>query len=450
MSFCPKTLLATLRELPAASGYCVALSGGLDSTVLLHALASLRTRLPSPLRALHIDHGIQADSPRWGEHCQRLCDGLGVPLRQIRVTLGCQRADGLEATARKARYRAFEETLGEGEVLLSAHHRDDQTETLLLQLLRGGGVHGLAGMPWLRPLGRGLLARPLLGQSRAELQAYAEAQGLAWIEDPSNRDTRLERNYLRHELLPLLEQRRAGVGKVLARSAEHFAENAQLLDELAEQDQAACLTAAGLALGPLRQLSAERQRNLLRYHIRQLGLALPDHRRLAAIMRDLIPAAEDASPLVQWPGAEVRRYRDTLYVMPPLPPLPPDDWAQPWDGKGELPLPHGLGRYRFVATEGGLRDEALQDGALSIRLRRGGERLRLPGQAHHQSLKKLLQQADIPPWQRARLPLVYIDGALAQVAGLWTDAAFAAEQGQTGCMLLPDKHHYAFRIEIKG
>ena len=429
MSFSPQTLFATLHELPQPSGYCVALSGGLDSSVLLHALGVLRERLSAPVTALHIDHGIHPDSSRWGEDCARLCAGLGIPLRQVVVALGCQKADGLEGTARKVRYQAFKEALGEGELLLSAHHRDDQVETLLLQLLRGGGVHGMAGMPLLRPLGRGYLARPLLHTTRAELLEYAQAHGLHWIEDPSNTDTRLERNFLRHELIPLLVQRRAGVGRVLARSATHFAESAALLDELAELDLARCRVDEGLAIGPLHQLSPARQRNLLRYFIRQYRLPLPDQRRLQAIQCDLLTAAADAMPLVCWPGAEVRRYRDVLYVMPPLPPVPASNWYQDWDGQGDLILPAGLGHYRLEPMPAGLRADCVQGDGLQIRLRQGGERIRLPGQTQHHSLKKLLQQAAIPPWLRDRLPLLYIHGKLAQVAGLWTDAAFADGEG---------------------
>lgn len=436
MSFFPPSLLATLRALPAPTGYCVALSGGLDSTVLLHALAALREELALPISALHVDHALQADSARWAEHCAGLCSGLSIPLRQVRVEVGCCKDKGLEATARQARYRAFEEALAEGEMLLSAHHQDDQAETLLLQLLRGGGVHGMAGMPPLRRLGRGWLARPLLDVARAGLLAYAKAQGLRWIEDPSNRDTHLERNYLRHELIPQLARRRAGVGKVLARSAAHFAENAELLDELAATDLQACATDEGLLIPVMARLSLPRQRNLLRYFIRQQGLPLPDHRRLRSILDDLIPAASDAAPLVVWPGAELRRYRDTLYAMPPLPPLPETDWQQDWNGQGTLDLPDGLGRYGFVPQPGGLLAASLPGAKLQIRLRRGGERLHLPGHGHHQSLKNLLQQAAVPPWRRERLPLLYIDGQLAQVADLWTDAAFAAGEGQDGFLLV--------------
>lgn len=434
MSFSPQSLLDSLHELPRPRAYCVALSGGLDSTVLLHALVVLRDELALPLSALHVDHGLQAASIQWDEHCVALCQRLSVPLRRARVEVGCYKDKGLEASARRARYQAFEAQLGEGEMLLSAHHQDDQAETLLLQLFRGGGVHGLAGMPRLRSLGSGCLARPLLDVTRAELLTYAEAHGLAWIEDPSNQDIRLERNFWRHELLPQLAQRRAGVTKVLARSAAHFAENAELLDELAALDLLACAEGDGLAIPAITSLSLPRQRNLLRYFIRQRGLPLPDHRRLQAILGDLIPAAADALPEVVWPGAELRRYRDTLYAMSPLPTRPAADWQQPWDGQGELVLPAGLGRYHLQSMPGGLRPACLQ-GELTVRLRRGGERLRLPGRTQHVDLKNLFQQAGIPPWQRERLPLLYLDGKLAQVAGLWTDAAFAVAQGEMGYML---------------
>ncbi|MBE0510641.1 MAG: tRNA lysidine(34) synthetase TilS [Gammaproteobacteria bacterium] len=435
MSFSSETLLATLQDLPTPTGYCVALSGGLDSTVLLHAMAVLRESLSVPLRALHIDHGIDADSARWGDHCAALCADLAIPLDCLRVTLHERKAQGLEASARQARYAAFDEALDAGEMLLSAHHRDDQTETLLLQLLRGGGVHGMAGMPLVRQLGQAYLARPLLGVARAELLAYAQSQGLRWIEDPSNLDTRLERNYLRHRLIPQLEQRRAGQAKVLARSAAHFAENAELLDELAAVDLAACADGEALMIPALLRRSPARQRNLLRFFVRQAGLPLPDHRRLQAILDDLLPAAADAEPRVSWPGAELRRYRDRLYAMPPLPALPEAGWQQEWDGQEVLRLPGGLGDYRLLPQQGGLAPSCLQGQVLTIRLRGGGERLRLPGHAHHASLKTLFQQRGIPPWQRARVPLLYLDGVLAQVAGFWTEAAFAVAQGERGYML---------------
>jgi tRNA(Ile)-lysidine synthase len=341
---------------------------------------------------------------------------------------------GLEAAARQARYRVFEQVVGEGDVLLTAHHRDDQAETLLLQLLRGGGVHGLAAMPRQRPLGRGRLIRPLLGVTRDTLKAYAEGQGLTWIDDPSNFDISLDRNYLRHELLPQLAERRGGIREVLARSAGHFAESARLLDELAALDrQQVQGNGNRLSVAALTALSPERCRNLLRYHLRRLGLPLPQHKHLQRILEEVLTAAEDAGPVVSWPGAEVRRYRGYLHCMPPLPALPDTAVLSEWDGGEALKLPQGPGQLTLECREGrGVSPSRLKGRTCQFRLRRGGERLQPVGRNEHHALKKLYQECGVPPWERERRPLLYVDGVLAQVAGLWTAAEFAAEAGEEG------------------
>jgi len=430
-------LLSTLQALPPASRYWLAFSGGLDSTVLLHLMAGLRDELGAPVCALHIDHGLSPRSADWSAQCRHLCESLGVPLTVERVTVSDRQLKGLEAAARHARYGVFERLLGEGEMLLSAHHRDDQAETLLLQLLRGGGVHGLAAMPQQRPLGKGLLARPLLGLGREALMVYAREHGLHWSDDPSNFDTSLERNYLRHILLPQLAERRAGIREVLARSAGHFAESARLLDELAAMDRPAALVGEStLSVGVLKAMSPERCRNLLRFHVRRLGLALPEHRHLLRIQQEVLYAAEDAMPLVTWPGAEVRRYRDELYFMPPLPPLPASALTIDWAGEGDVTLPHSLGRVEPRRVTGqGLALSRLRQGRCELRLRRGGERLQPAGRQEHHALKKLYQEAGVPPWERERRPLLYLDGQLAQVVGRWTAAEFAARAGEEGVML---------------
>lgn len=427
-------LLTTLQALPPASRYFVAFSGGLDSTVLLHLMASLRDELNAGLVALHIDHGLSRHSAEWSAQCGAFCERLDVAFEPHRATVEQQAGHGLEAAARHARYAVFEEVLGKGEVLLCAHHRDDQAETLLLQLLRGGGVHGLAAMPPVRPLGQGLLARPLLEQPREALRHYAEAEGLAWIEDPSNFDTGLERNYLRHTLLPQLTGRREGIRDVLVRSAGHFAESAALLDELAAQDLAqAERPQAALSVEVLTGLSPQRCRNLLRYAIRQRGLPLPDHRHLHRILAEVLPASVDAMPLVAWPGAEVRRYRDRLYLLSPLPPPPQSALALEWSGGDEMRLPDGLGVMRLRRQQGeGIRPSHLQTRTCSIRWRQGGEVLQPAGRGEHHALKKLYQEAGLPPWERNRRPLLYLDGQLAQVAGLWSAAEFAASPGEEG------------------
>ncbi len=438
-------LLTTLKSLPPAPCYWVAYSGGLDSTVLLHLMSSLREQLEVPLLALHVDHALSEHSTEWSRHCRDVCDGLDISLTVERVSVARDNGDGLEAAARHARYGVFEQVLGQGEALLCAHHRDDQAETLLLQLLRGGGVHGLASMPVQRALGKGLLLRPLLGRPRAELEAYAREHDLKWIDDPSNFDTTLERNYLRHTLLPQLEERRAGMHKVLARSAANFAESAHLLDELAMEDRRAALgEGAVLSLSVLRGLSPARCRNLLRYHCRQLGLPLPGVSQLQQVVEALLPAAEDAMPKVSWPGVEVHRYRDRVFFMPPLPALPPQPFAVHWDGAEEIALPEALGSVRVQRERGeGVSVQKLHGVRCELHLRQGGESLALPGRQGHHDLKKLYQEAGVPPWERERRPLLYVEGELAQVPGLWTAENFAATEKEEGIML----HWSLFAIE---
>ncbi len=427
-------LLHALQNLPPASRYRVAFSGGLDSTVLLHLMASLRDELDVDISAIHVDHGLSAHSVEWSEQCGAFCTRLGMPFLLRKVTVEHQAEHGLEAAARHARYRVFEEVLGEGEILLTAQHRDDQAETLLLQLLRGGGVHGLAAMPRSRHLGGGFIARPLLSQSREALRCYAEEKGLVWIEDPSNFDTGLERNYLRHTLLPQLAERRIGIREVLVRSAGHFAESAALLDDLALQDLAhAEREQATLSVEALKKLSPERCRNLLRYAIRQRSLPLPDHRHLHRILDEVLSASVDAMPLVAWPGAEVRRYRDRLYLLSPLFPLPESLPELLWSRGSEERLPHGLGvlRMRLVPGEG-ICLHRLRAGTCTIRWRVGGERLQPVGRAGTHELKKLYQEAGVPPWERRRRPLIYLDGKLAQVPGLCSAADVAAAPEEEG------------------
>lgn len=420
--------------MPSAHHYRVAFSGGLDSTVLLHLLSSLRNELGVAISALHIDHGLFEHSTEWSGQCRRFCERLGVPFELHRIEVKRQGEHGLEAAARHARYQVFEAVLGEGEMLLTAHHRDDQAETLLLQLLRGGGVHGLAAMPHSRHLGRGVIARPLLEQSRETLRVYAAASELEWIEDPSNFDTGLERNWLRHTLLPQLEERRAGIRDVLVRSAGHFAESAHLLDDLALQDLAhAEQEQATLSVKALRRLSPERCRNLLRYAIRQRGLPLPDHRHLHRILDEVMSASEDAMPLVAWTGAEVRRYRNALYLLAPLPPAPEASLELPWQGESELALPNGLGAVRLRQVLGeGIASQHVPAKGVSLCWRTGGERLQPAGRGGRHELKKLYQEAGIPPWERSRRPLVYLNGELAQVPGLCTAANIAASPDETG------------------
>ncbi|HRX71836.1 MAG: tRNA lysidine(34) synthetase TilS [Gammaproteobacteria bacterium] len=426
----------------------VGYSGGLDSHVLLHGLAMHRPYwLTQKLEAIYVDHGLQTASAVWGEHCAEVCRDLNMPFRVLKIDARPVPGESPEAAARRARYAALAAELGFDSALLTAHHRDDQAETLLLQLLRGAGPYGLAAMPAVSRLGQGRLLRPFLEVDRAELLAYAGKHGLRWIEDASNTDTGFDRNYLRHRVLPLLRERWPAVNRTLSRSARLCAETAAWLDEEAVADLARVATQHPdrLAVPVLRELSAVRQRNLLRHWLRRLHLPIPDARQLQQIVHDMLTAAADRNPCIRWPGAEVRRYRNALYAMPPLKPHDARRtlvWRSAGDRWPPLDLP-GIGRLELRKTVGeGLRAEMLQSGSLLVAFRQGGERFRPVGRVHGQELKKLLQEAGIPPWDRERLPLVYgvkegvIAHPLLAVVGLGSAADFAAGSGEMGWLVI--------------
>ncbi len=425
MALSPPRLLASLLGLSAGSAsptaYRVALSGGLDSSVLLHALTcAWHDGLP-PLRAVHVNHGLQAEAEAWAEHCRRFCAGLGVELSLLRVDARARAGESPEATARHARYQALAELLQTNEALLTAHHRDDQAETLLLQLLRGAGPRGLAAMPPSRRLGAGLLLRPLLEYDRAELEAYARQHSLVWVEDPSNREHAFERNFLRHQVMPLLRQHWPGLNKTLVRSARACAEAAALNEQLAQQDLGPAQGEV-LPLARLRALPPARRRNVLFHWLRCQGAGLPSAAQMAQL-EQIAAAAQDATPQVGWGEWVVWRYRDALYLLSRAETRPLCGVLE-WDGRTPLVLP-GLGRLEAHPVRGrGLRSDTLE-GCLQIRFRRGGERCRIRGQGHRRALKKLLQDAGVPPWQRWRIPLLFIDDQLAAVIGHWVCEPFA-------------------------
>ncbi|MFK8330255.1 tRNA lysidine(34) synthetase TilS [Pseudomonas sp. BJa5] len=396
-----------------APAWCVALSGGLDSTVLLHLLAQLSHKRPlPPIRAIHIHHGLQAAADAWPAHCQRLCDDLGVELRVIHV----QVAPGasLEQGAREARYGAFAKALLAGEVLLTGQHREDQAETLLFRLLRGAGLRGLGAMPGQRPLGQGVLVRPLLDVARRDVQAYAEEHGLAWIKDPSNSDTHYARNFLRHQVFPALLQRWPQAAQSLARSAEHLGEAQGLLDEVAREDLARATTSsrfdwlglASLDLDVLRELSPARQRNALQYWLAQ-RTRLPDTRHWAG-WESLRDAASDGRPLWGLTDGELHRSNERIWWLAGdwlRVPVGHQVWADPAES---LKLAHN-GSVTLSGT--------LPQGPLHIAYRQGGERLSISGRGQR-DLKRLLNELQVPQFVRTRLPLLYCGEQLLAVANL--------------------------------
>ena len=433
-----EALLAQLRgqlqEFPRVA-LCVAFSGGVDSTALLGALARLRPR-SFALRAVHVDHGLHPDSARWGGECRRLARRLGVPIRVVRVEVRAAPGASLEEAARTARYRALGAGLKRGEVLLTAHNQDDQLETVLLQLFRGCGLAGLAAMPADAPFGASRLLRPLLGFTRAQLAEWVEAEGLPVVLDASNADERFDRNYLRHRVLPAVRERWSGVAAAVARTARHAAEGQQLLESLARADVERASDGAGLSAKSLRALPLARRRNALRWWIARSGRTLPDARRLDQIAVALLEARPDAHPHVTWGDARIERHAERLSIEPASGPAgrSTPGLEVVWDPSCEprCELPPGCGALELHRDAHGPLDldalEALGP-ALTVRWRRGGERLRVRSGEGRRALKSLLQEARVPPDERARLPLVFCDDTLVAAGDLWLDARVRAGAG---------------------
>lgn len=435
MSISAAQLLEQLAQMPAISRFRVAYSGGCDSHVLLHALASARDQLTAPLEAIHINHGLSPRAGEWAQHCRRVCDALAVPLVEVDVHAHPGLGESPEAAAREARYSAWRELLLPNEGLLLAQHQDDQAETLLLQLLRGSGPKGLAAMPRIAPFAGGWLGRPLLDYPRTALRRYAAEHALEWIEDPSNADTELDRNYLRHELMPVLQARWPSANVTLARAARHQGEAAALLDDLAALDYAHCRDEQEdcLQLAPLQALSPPRQRNLLRYWLAErLSLPVPDSRHLNRILDEVLYAAPDAMPRVSWAGVEVRRYAGHLYALATRPAPGAVAW-QAWDPLQQPRLEVGGQVLQAEPCRGeGLSRRQIEAHGLQVGFRHGGEWCRPAGRGHRHELKKLLQEWRVPPWHRSEIPLIRIDGEIAQVVDYCYCDPFAAQADEPG------------------
>ena len=431
MTFSEGLLRDKLSELETAAGnpsrYVVAFSGGLDSTVLLHSLQPLARSKGVELLAVHVDHGLQPESADWSRHCEAIASALGVSYRSLEVNVQLESGRGPEASAREARYSALHGQLEIGDWLLSAHHREDQAETLLLNLVRGTGPAGIAGIGELRRFGPGWLARPMIDVERSALEEYARRHELEWIEDPSNADRRFDRNFLRHEVLPRLRSRWSDISARLQRSARNASEASQLLADLAVID----LENLGgrpqrLPIDGLLALSAARQRNVIRFALRSLGLSTPTALQLARVLDELIPARADAQPLVRWPGAAVRRYRNAIYLLPEK--LQVTRPAGPV-GRSPLSLGDGLGVLRFERGARQGLSEALFERGLTLSFRQGGEEFQPLGHTHTRKLKKLLQEEGVVPWMRDRLPLLFAGDELVAVGDLWLAASAASKPG---------------------
>ena len=411
----------------------VGFSGGLDSTALLHMLAALPAARERSLTALHVCHGLHPDAQHWAQQCAAFAAALGVPFQRIEVTVSGIAAEGLEAAARRARHAAFAQCLPAPGVFALAHHRDDQAETLLLRLLHGAGHEGLAGMRLLRPLQRNETARwlwrPLLDVPRTTLIDYAHEHALDFIDDPANADPRHARNRLRHTALPALNAAFPDATARIAAAAQRLREEADALDALAFDLLHRYRNASdgSLACMPLRTCPPALARRLVGAWLDASGLPRPPPGIWPQLLPDLVNARQDATPVLAWRGARLRRHRDCLHADAGIS-NPHGDWSLDWDGTMPLALPDGLGALAFEPAP-------VHPARFHVRPRRGGETLHLNG--HHRVVKKLLQEASVPPWQRDTLPLLLdADGRLLSIAGRWNDDAFSHHLAQTNTRLV--------------
>ena len=418
-----RRLVALVPGFPNAR-FAVALSGGLDSVSLLAALHEQQHsggRIPAAfrIRAIHVDHGLQAQSVEWARFCRRLCRSLRVPLSVRRVSVPRRAGLSIEAAAREARYAALARGLQDDETLLTAHHLDDQLETFLLQLMRGAGVSGLAGIAAATRLGQGRMVRPLLPWRREALETWTRERGLSWVDDASNLNTRFDRNYLRHVVLPPLLARWPAAPRVVARSASHLAESRELLEVLASADLAQVALGGVLRLEPLQRLSAARRRNAVRAWLARAGLPTPDSVHLQRIIEELPAARADANPAVVWRGAIVRRFRGALYCAA-HPGAPPPVAAIEWDWhrRRTLFLGPGLGWLRLRADPRGTIERAVLPNRLQVRFRGRGEQVRMPGRSQRRTVKELLRAGGVLPWMRDRVPLLFAGTLCVAIGGL--------------------------------
>lgn len=411
-------------------------SGGLDSCVMLH-MAWRFSQQYSHIHVVpvHIHHGLQASADNWAEHCIEVAASWALPCHVERVSVIPQPRTSLESLARDARYHALRHYMGPNTALLTGHHLDDQAETFLLAMKRGSGVKGLSAMGPSKPFADGQLLRPLLSYSRQQLHAYAVEHGLVWIEDTSNNDLAFDRNFLRHHIVPALNSRWQGASHSIARSAQHCAESQVLLNELADIDLGdTCVTSDSLPITLLEPLSEPRRNNLLRYWLSAHHAPMPSAAILQQVWQSVALSREDAQAQVVWQGWQIRRYQHALYLLPKTEPL------QAWEpiAVNDLaqPVCFSCGRIlEFQQLSDGVRlrqpDAAL---AVSVQFNVAGLRFRPHNRSHSRPLKKWWQEWQVPPWQRASVPLLFFGDELVAVVGYGIAADWVAVEHQSGVM----------------
>lgn len=414
--------------------FFVGYSGGVDSHVLLHLCASI-PQLKDKLTAVYVHHGLQAEADAWAGHCEKTAIGLGVGFIALRVNAKAMPGESPEEAARNARYAAFKTLIHRDDVLLLAQHREDQLETVLLQLFRGSGLRGLSGMPECMAFGPGVMLRPLLDAPKQAIGDYADAHQLNWVDDPSNQSNDYDRNFLRNAVLPLLKQRWPAIDKTVARSAGHCADAQGLVEEVADELFNTVFNQADqtLSISRLKQYQSHPQQLIIRHWFRRMALKMPAQAKVGRILTQVVGADEGRDPVLSGQGYSIRRYRDKLYCLANLMRRAAGAANIVWPS-GQASIQTACGQtLTCIPSSRGILVERWHSATVEIRCRRGGEKIALPGREGRHSLKNLFQEAGIPPWERDALPLIYLDGNLAAVGDKWISAGFYGEKSQ-GCV----------------
>lgn len=428
MQLTEKIIESALAPVKKSAHFYIGFSGGLDSHVLLQ-LCSKVPFCQNKITAVYIDHGLQAESEEWAAHCQAVAEHLAVNFLTIKVDASAKNRQSPEEAARDARYQAFKRLIGEADVLLLAQHQEDQLETVLLQLFRGAGLPGLSGMPQLMPFAGGQLVRPLLAVDKQSLLDYAVQQQLVWVDDPSNNANTFDRNFLRNEIMPALKQRWPALEKTVSRSAEHCANAQNFLDAEARAGfaEAYDLSDHAIVISRLERHGGFLQKLILRYWFKRQGLRMPSQDFIDRILTQVVAACRDADPVLSGQGHEIRRYRDRLYCLKQQEEVDLHEQFS-WRDVGQALCIPGAGHLELAPADSGVLLSDLNCAEITVKFRQGGEKIALPGREGRHQLKKLFQEAGIPPWQRQLIPLVYIENELLAVGENWISSCYFSQK----------------------
>lgn len=434
--FSAEILLQSIDQYSACNTIWLGFSGGVDSHALLHALFTLKKKnYPWEVKVVHVNHQLHPKASQWVEFCQNCCQSYGFPLIVYTLDSSPPKGASVEAFAREKRYEIFKSLIKEGDLFFTAHHKDDQAETFLLQLFRGAGIRGLSGIRQKVPLGQGTLVRPLLQISREAIEHYAKENHLTWIQDPSNTNDCYDRNYIRHHVLPVIKQRWPSVSTTIARTASHCLQSDIVLwNEARNQFFNAYDTHHdALNLTFFSMLTMQQIKDIIRYFFEYKGYKFPTAAHIDTIFQTVIGSKYDKNPELRIGNAIVRRNKNLLYLEPflSLDELSIKSYEKSFELKDSLKLPFGVGTLRLRRNMGiGL--DLPEQASCIVRFRRGGETIQLFSQKISKKVKKLLNEWNVPPWQRKLLPFVYYQNELVAIVGYWLHEKYQVSANQQG------------------